>query len=290
MDLLNAVISLCLLCMTPHSSTREFHYSFWSDNPRPYLEAIQKSNLAAPLRLSTGQNIRAGILTHHFLASSLMVRFFDGLRAQPAPETVVLIGPNHFHHSRRDISISSLPWKTPFGILDTDRAIIEQIKTATHLTEDSEAFTGEHSVGVLIPFIKYYFPRCRVVPILIDVNADENQLTQLRGLLSGLLEKPALLVLLSMDFSHHSEASTADSRDRQAQEAIAVMDPRRVDSLHVDCHKGLRLLMESLRDLGHVSVKISEHTNSAELTGNFSQTDVTSYFSVYFIYAPKIVG
>lgn len=290
MNLRRAVIPLCLLFIAPPSWAREFHYSFWSDNPRPYLEAIQKSNLAPPLGLSTGQNIRAGIVTHHFLASSLMVRFFDGLRVQPAPETIILIGPNHFHHSRRDISISSLPWKTPFGILGTDRAIIQQIKTATHLTEDSEAFTGEHSVGVLLPFIKYYFPRCRVVPILIDFNADENHLMQLRALLSRLLRNPALLVLLSMDFSHHSDASIADSRDQQAQKAISGVDTRKIDSLHVDCHKGLRLLMESLRDLGHVSVKFSEHTNSTGLTGNFSQTDVTSYFSVYFIFTPHTAG
>jgi len=262
---------------------RVYHYSFWSDNPRPYLTAIQRSGSAAHSGLAPGQTVRAGILTHHFLASAMMVRFFCQLQNQASPNTIILIGPNHFHHGRGDISISSLPWKTPFGILETDKGVIRSIKNATKLTEDAEAFTGEHSVGVLIPFLKYYFPHSRVVPILIDVNADRNQLEKLRTLLRDFLSNPGDLALLSMDFSHNSIAAVADSRDKQAERALSTLDVERVGQLHVDCHKGLWLLLSSLRGVGHVTTKIDEHTNSSRLTGNPNQPDVTSYFTVRFI-------
>jgi len=91
-----------------------------------------------------------------------------------------------------------------------------------------------------------------------------------------------VLVILSMDFSHDSTAAIADSRDASAQQAIADLDLSKVEGLNVDCRKGLWLLMASLRDQGHVEVHVTEHTNSARLTGNPNQTDVTSYFSVYF--------
>ncbi len=131
-----------------------------------------------------------------------MVRFFAALRAQASPETIVLPGPNHFHHGLANISISSLPWKTPFGILQTDKSFVQQIGAAIQLPEDPDAFTGEHSVGVLIPFLKYYFPHSRVVPVLIDVSADEyRRLAALRVLLSQMLKSLDVLVLLSMDFS-----------------------------------------------------------------------------------------
>jgi AmmeMemoRadiSam system protein B len=272
-----------LLLLTVPAGVRTYHYSWWSDNPQPYQEAIKKTAFAPPPKLASGERICAGIVTHHFLASGLMVRFFAALHAETSPETIILIGPNHFHHGSANISFSPLPWKTPFGLLQADRRFVPQVKAATHLAEDPEAFTGEHSVGVLIPFLKYYFPQSRVAPILVDVNAQENQLRQLRGLLAGSLQNPRVLVLLSMDFSHNSTSAIADSRDAQAQQAISTLDLNKVEGLNVDCRKGLWLLLASLRDLGEVKVHVSEHTNSARLTGNPRQPDVTSYFSVYFI-------
>jgi len=272
-----------LLLLTIPAGVRTYHYSWWSDNPQPYLEAIKKTDAAPPPKLVPGERICAGIVTHHFLASGLMVRFFSNLQAGTFPETIILIGPNHFHHGLANISVSSLPWRTPFGVMETDPRIVQQVKGAVNLPEDPEAFMGEHSVGVLLPFLKYYFPHSHLVPILVDVNAQEEPLKELRGLISGYLGNAKILVLLSMDFSHNSVASVADSRDAQAQPAISGLDLGKVEGLNVDCRKGLWLLLASLRDLGQVKVRISEHSNSARLTGNPQQSNVTSYFSIFFI-------
>ena len=282
-------ILLCGILFVPTgcASPRAYHYAFWSDDPRPYLQAIQKSSASVGIAPTPGENIRAGIVTHHFLASGLMVRFFDRLQAKTSPETMILIGPNHFHHGRADISLSSLPWKTPFGMVETDRGVVHRIEATMGLPEDTEAFTGEHSVGVLIPLVKYYFPRCRVVPLLIDVNAEEPKLEALRSLLTGFLRNPKVLLLLSMDFSHNSDSRVADERDKLAEQVISKLDFDRVDSLHVDCHKGLRLLLSSLRDVGSVIAQFDEHTNSSRLTGNPKQTNVTSYFTVSFSTNPS---
>ena len=272
----------CFLLFTLPAGTRTLHYSLWSDDPQPYLRAIRQTSPAAPPDLAPGETIRAGIVTHHFLASALMVRFFATLQARTSPETVILLGPNHFHHGLANVSFSSLPWKTPFGILDVDMRAVEQLKAATGLPEDPEAFTGEHSVGVLVPFVKYYFPHARVVPILIDINAHEVALKALRSVLAAWLENPHVLVVLSMDFSHDSTDGIADSRDAASQEAITNLATTKVESLNVDCRKGLWALLAALRQARGVKVHISEHTNSARLTGNLRQPDVTSYFTIYF--------
>jgi AmmeMemoRadiSam system protein B len=273
---------LCVL-LAPHSWARSYHYSSSSDDPAPYLRVIRKSNLAPAPPLPAGESIRAGIVTHHFLASGLMVRFFAELRAQSSPETIVLVGPNHFHHGLANISLSSLPWKTPFGLLQTDAAIERRLRQALSLPEDPEAFTGEHSVGVLVPFLKYYFPKSRIVPVLIDVNAQSFRLKKLRKALAELLSNPKVLVLLSMDFSHDSNSVIADSRDEQAQQTITAMNVSGVNNLHVDCRRGLWLLLASVGDTGPVKVEIKEHTNSSRLIGNPTQPDVTSYFTVLFV-------
>ncbi len=280
------IILLSFMLVTPGASTRDQHFSFWSDNPQPFLDAIKHSAGHTFPTLPAEDRVCGGILTHHFLASGLMVRFFAGLRGQSSPETIILLGPNHFHQGIANISISSLPWKTPFGVLQTDRRLVQQIAKAIQLPEDTEAFTGEHSVGVLIPFLKYYFPHSRVVPILIDVNADTNRLHRLREVLLAQMRSPTTLLLLSMDFSHNSVATIADARDEQAREVISSMDASKTDDLHVDCRKGLWLLLESLKGPRCDRVQINEHTNSAQLTGKLDQPNVTSYFTIYFLNAP----
>lgn len=281
MRLLYSIMFFCLGATSAWART--YHYSWWSDNPSPYLEAIERAKPSVPLKLAPGERIRAGIVTHHFLASGLMVRFFATLRAESSPRTVILIGPNHFHHGLANISVSSLPWKTPFGILETNYRIVQQVRAATGLPEDPEAFTGEHSVGVLIPFLKYYFPHSRVVPVLVDVNAREEQLRELRPIFLALLADPEILLVLSMDFSHDARADVADARDEQAQKVISGLDTSRARELGVDCGKGLWLLLASLKALGQVRVQVQEHTNSARLTGKLDQPNVTSYFTMYFI-------
>jgi AmmeMemoRadiSam system protein B len=121
------------------------------------------------------------------------------------------------------------------------------------------------------------------VPILIDVNAQESRLGDLREVLSQVLKNPKTLVLLSMDFSHDSIAAIADTRDRTAEQVISAMDAKKTHELNVDCRKGLRLLLESLSRAGCDGVQFNEHTNSARLTGKPDQTDVTSYFTIYFL-------
>lgn len=280
------IVLLSLLLAIPDAWSRDRHFSFWSDNPQPFLDAIKNSAEQTLPTLPVGHRVCGGILTHHFLASGLMVRFFAGLKGQASPETIILLGPNHFHQGIANISISSLPWKTPFGVLQADRRLVEQIAKAIQLPEDTEAFTGEHSVGVLIPFLKYYFPHSRVVPILIDVNADTNRLHRLREVLLAQMRSPTTLLLLSMDFSHNSVATIADARDEQAQEVISSLDTSKTKRLYVDCRKGLWLLLESLKGPRCDSVQINEHTNSAQLTGKLDQPNVTSYFTIYFLNGP----
>jgi AmmeMemoRadiSam system protein B len=280
-----AIVLLSLFLAIPDGWTRDQLFSFWSDNPKIFLDAIKNSAGQTLPTLPAEHRLCGGILTHHFLASGLIVRFFAGLKGQSSPETIILLGPNHFHQGLANISISSLPWKTPFGVLQADGQLVRQIAKAIQLPEDAEAYTGEHSVGVLIPFLKYYFPQSRVVPILIDVNADTSRLHRLREVLAARMENPKTLLLLSMDFSHDSVAAIADARDEQARAVISSMETSKTNDLHVDCRKGLWLLLESLKQLRCDRVQINEHTNSAQLIGKPEQPDVTSYFTIYFLNA-----
>ena len=276
-----------LLLTPPHAWPRDCLYTYWSDNPQRYLEAIQKANGLPAATVPEGEKVCGGIVTHHFLASGLMVRFFAALSQHAAPETIVLLAPNHFHQGLAGISVSSLPWKTPFGLYPARKEMVQEISRAIRAPEDPEAFSGEHSVGVLIPFLKYYFPQSRVVPVLIDVNADKMQLRALRDVLEARAKNPKTLILLSMDFSHDSTIAIADARDQEAQKVVASMDDSKTSALHTDCRKGLWVLLEAAKSAGCQRAQILEHSNSAQLLGRPEQPDVTSYFTVLFLAGPQ---
>jgi len=263
--------------------SRDHHYSFWSDNPQKFLTAIRNSEGVALPPVPAGKRVCGGIVTHHFLASGLMARFFAELSRHGRPKTIILLGPNHFHRGLRKISVSGLPWRTSFGELAADRALAQRMAAAMELPEDNDAFAGEHSVGVLMPFVKYYFPKSLVVPVLVDVNARSYQLRRLREVLYGALKAPDTLLLLGMDFSHDTRAEVAEARDGEARAVISSLDAEGTKGLRVDSRKGLQVLLASMREAGCGDAWFYEHTNSAQLTRNPEQTNVTSYFTVYFL-------
>jgi len=262
-------------------SARSWHYSFWSDNPQKFLEVID-SQPAPPIRPHPGI-FRAGIVTHHFLAHRLMVDFFQCLKICSSPKKIFLIGPNHYYQGTQPVSLSSLPWKTPFGSLRTDRSLVARMKTRLGLPEDPDAFSGEPSLGVLIPFVKFYFPDSKIVPVLLKPDVPEPMLERFGDQLLEFLGQPSHVIILSMDFSHDCPSETADAADQAAQEAITFLRDGQTSTLHVDCRSGLRALLKTLRRLDNIQADFRDHTNSAILTGHRDQTNVTSYFTIFFL-------
>jgi AmmeMemoRadiSam system protein B len=280
-----AAIALILSCMilTCAADARTQNYSFHSDEPRKYLNAIKGAELAAtPACFSDKAIFRAGIVTHHLLAIGLMNEFFFCLSKNAKPERVVLIGPDHYGQSIERISVSSLPWKTPFGTLASDTLAATTINSSLNLDDDPEAFSGEHSIGVLVPFIHYYFPESRLVPIIIQRNVGLDKLNKFKTILNAYLSDPKTLVLLSMDFTHNQTSEEADRRDELSRNVIEKFEYEKTDKLDVDCHPGLKMLLAALRERQGMRARFLNHSNSAKITGQTGLTNVTSYFTILF--------
>jgi hypothetical protein len=286
-------IALILFCMilTNTSDARTENYSFYSDKPEKYLNTIRGAErTATPACFNNKAIYRAGIVTHHLLAIGLMNEFFSCLSKNVRPERVVLIGPDHYGQSIDRISVSSLPWKTPFGILDPDANAAAAIIGALGLNDSPEAFSGEHSIGVLVPFIHYYFPESRFVPIIIQRNVRLDKLNKFKTILNAYLGDPKTLVLLSMDFTHNQTSDEADRRDEISRQVIEKLDSEQTDKLDVDCHPGLKMLLAALRERQGIRARFLNHTNSAKITGQADLTNVTSYFTIIFEEQPGMIS
>jgi AmmeMemoRadiSam system protein B len=115
--------------------------------------------------------IVAGIVPHAGwqYSGSVAAKVFASIRAHGQPATFVILGAVH-----RWIGINGVYARvaliTPLGPvpIDEDLAACILAETPDWTVGDPDCHSGEHSIEVELPFVKYLFPRARVVPIAVN--------------------------------------------------------------------------------------------------------------------------
>lgn len=275
-QILVSILASTLLASSSYARTELF--SALSDQPGWFEDAFKKHGISEELA-KENEAFKFGIVTHHLLAIPLLVEHFRAVAKSFSPKRIIIIGPDHFHHGAKSISLSNLPWKTPFGTLEADLAAASAIGNALGLpVYDSEAFAQEHSIGVPAAFIKHFFPLANVVPIIIHRRANIGILNRLVEVLRNVADKDTY-VLLSMDFSHYKTSDAADQEDVRTESVIRSGDYRKVWDLDIDSKPGLYTLLKLTQGKEPI---FGTHTNSAKLVGKLDITSCTSYFNIFY--------
>jgi len=168
-------------------------------------------------------------------------------------------------------------------MISADADAVGNMRRAISVKEDAGAFSGEHSVGILIPFVKQYFPEARIVPILVRNHVSRPDMLKLAEQLKRYAKDPGTVILLSMDFSHDKTPKEADKMDERSKAVIQGLDIGRIKDVDADNRPGLFMLMKFLKDSGIDSVYFREHSNAAIIAGRPDLKSVTSYFTVFFL-------
>ena len=225
--------------------------------------------------------VRAGIVPHHFLARDLMAAFFKGL-AGPGVSQVILVGPDHFRSlSGTDLAFATTlrPWRTPFGVLEPDRHLIQALLGADTAALRDRVFMREHAVWVLAPFVKKALPQARIIPLVVRSSTDYQRLRELGAALRRLADPGAVLVV-SSDFCH---GGLDDEAARLDVESIAVLNSLNMSNLarlHCDCRPCLAVLLGFLGD-EEWAFTLLDRLTSRDL-GAPGEEPLTSYVSGYF--------
>lgn len=116
------------------------------------------------------------------------------------PETFVVFGAIHVPGVYKASTWRSGGWKTPFGVIDLDSSVVEQI-IATDLVEVNEdAHINEHSIEVLVPFIQHFFPQAKLVPIMIPV---QDSAFQIGKKIADICKDKKTVAIASTDLTHY---------------------------------------------------------------------------------------
>ena len=205
-----------------------------------------------------------------------------------APETVILIGPNHHGMGMPVAASEADAWETPLGTVEVDKDLAKRlVEWSGVLAFDEEAHRYEHSLEVQLPFLQYVFGGgFRIVPISMYLQNPEVS-RKLGAAIARAFSELGVkaYVVASSDFTHYEEARRAREKDEAAIDMILKLDEGGLYDVIVErdvtvCGYGaIMALIAAARRLG-AEARLLKYANSGDVTGDYSS--VVGYASIAF--------
>lgn len=225
--------------------------------------------------------VKGGIIPHHLLPSFILSDFF--LRLPKTTSTIILLGPNHYERGNYKSLTSAYSWQTPFGLVEPDLSILDDLVKSKLVQIDESTLEKEHSVSGIMPYIKYYLPNSKVVPVIFKRSQSIEDLEQFSEKLTVLSKQPNTITIAAVDFSHYLPSLYAKEKNKETLKAMKDFDYAELMSFNnsnTDSPPCLVALLMTMKKLGRTDFNILSDTNSGEILDETSQ--VTSYFSIIF--------
>lgn len=227
------------------------------------------------------QNATAVLTSHHLLAAPLIANSYAAIQREGV-KRIILVSPDHFNSSFKDGNLAfttDLGWDGLFSDIVSDRDFIRDISENTGgISLLKTIFLSEHGIYTEIPFLAHYFPRAKIVPLILKNDYNYDDFVKLGQALREKSGNETLLVV-SSDFSHNTTHEQAEEWDRNSLEVIKNLDGAQFDELHNDCRSCIALLAGFLNGEKH-NFHLIESKDSTDFGG--TNSNVTSYISGFF--------
>ena len=184
------------------------------------------------------------------------------LERNDAIRRVVLLGPVHRAPLRGLATCAAFALDTPLGPVEVDREAIARALRLAQVRQCDEAFRGEHSLEVHLPFLKECLSEFRIVPLLVG-RASTDEVSAVLELLWGGSETA---IVLSTDLSHYHDYATARAMDSATSEAIETLRGDALDHASACGLYALRGLLDVARAKG-LGARTVDLRNSGDTAG-----------------------
>lgn len=229
---------------------------------------------------ATEPDLLGGVIPHHQVGSRLI---FDLLGRLPtSTQRVILLLPDHYQLTAYPAYTTSYSWKTPFGILNSDREVIYAVAQSP-LVEllDTESILQEHALGGLVPYIKYHLPQAQIVPVALANQPTQAELDVLVDTLMPLVSDNTV-VLATIDFSHDLPLELSQQRDTATWQYIVDQDWSTILGLsdeYLDSPAALYVAHQLLTNAGASQPVLLQSANSRTELGQIESLG-TSYLEI----------
>lgn len=193
-------------------------------------------------------------------------------------DTFIIIGPNHTGSGKPFSIMTDGTWKTPLGEVAIDTELAKKITDISdYLREDDTAHQNEHSIEVQIPFLQYFRPDIKIVPIIL-AHASGAVYRQIGHEIAQAIRESGreAVIIASSDMTHYEPDKSAREKDRQAIEAILNLDEgellRRVQEQNISMcgYAPAVSLITAAKELGASRAELVSYQTSGDTSGDYS--------------------
>ena len=194
------------------------------------------------------------------------------------PETVVILGPNH-HGRGNPLALGVEDWRMPMGDVAVDRELAGKILAISEvITEDEDAQEYEHSLEVQVPFLQFFNPSVKIVPIVVS-HVSYPVCRQAAADLAAAVRQSGrpVLLLASTDMTHYESRREAEIKDGLALKEIEAMNPGGLYDTVVNNRISMcgfiptTIVLLAAMELGAVQADLVRYTDSGEASGDTDQ-------------------
>lgn len=145
-------------------------------------------------------------------------------------DLIVLLGASHTSSGFGASVYPSGAYETPLGpvVIDKDAAAV-LLASDPEIVFKETAHDREHSLEVMLPFVKTLFPNAMILPILMGTK-DPDFCVRLGKILAEAVKDRKALIVVSTDLSHYPGYEDAVKSDRSILEAMTSLDSEKFQS------------------------------------------------------------
>ncbi len=145
-----------------------------------------------------------GIVPHAgwYYSGQIACNVIKCLHRQKKPDTCFIFG-RHLHPGSNNYIMKEGKWDTPLGALEIDSEVSTRLTEEFSFTvETSSRYEQDNTIELQLPFIKYFFPEIRIVPIGLPPKVSSPSIARKAAQISRELGRTAI-VLGSTDLTHY---------------------------------------------------------------------------------------
>jgi len=253
---------------------------FYPDNKNElirYIEHFNKILEQNNIKKQEDLNIRAIIVPHAGYIYSGFTANFAYKYIPKDIKNIIVIGPSH-RYGFEGASVAQYDiYPTPFGELEINKQINENIINKFEFLGFSDTVHKEHSTETQFPFIKYYKSDAKVVELIYS----KIEYKKLSLVIEELLKDNNNFIIISTDLSHFYNLDEANKKDKICLDAINKKDIKLIDSGCEACGKlGVKAMLDVANNL-NFNVKFLDYRTSGDVTKDNSSVVGYTSFAFY---------
>ncbi|MGC9362316.1 MAG: AmmeMemoRadiSam system protein B [Candidatus Syntrophosphaera sp.] len=200
-------------------------------------------------------------------------------------DSCVILHPSH-HGSHFEFSVSPFEeYESPLGKLELDQDLYDSLsQTPGNARGENRLHEMEHSMEVQLPFIKHFFPRAKICPVMIGRPYPEVAIALASKLHEAIAaDGKRIGIIVSTDLSHYYNSDTAEKMDTLIAKYITSLDTdglwqsilrRRCEACGIG---GILTLLYYALKFPDARARTIHYTHSGKVTGDNLQ--VVGYLS-----------